>query len=89
MEFVLATVAVLANLITSGRLIFYRRGDSRYKPLMSFLAWVLIVSAGGQVIDIVFNGAIVTPSETAFAAVIAVLSVRARGNVAAMVRCRA
>lgn len=87
MDAAVALVAVLANLITSARLIGYRRGDSRYKPGISLLAYVLIVCSGGQVIDTIFNGSQVTPWEAGFSAVIAALVIRARGNVAAIVRC--
>lgn len=82
-----ALVAVLANIVTAARLICYRRGDSRYRPGVSVLAYLLIVFSGGQVIDTVVNGAHVTPWEAGFAVVIAMLVVRARGNVAAIVRC--
>lgn len=87
MDAIFALLAVLANIVTAGRLICYRRGCSRYRPGVSFLAYVLIVCAGGQAIDTVVNAAHVTPWEAGFAAVIAVLVWRARGNVAAIVRC--
>ena len=87
MTAVITMMAVLANLVTASRLICYRRGDSRYRPGVSLLAYLLIVFSGGQVIDTVFNGAQVTPWEAVIAVVIAVLVVRARGNVAAIVRC--
>lgn len=87
MDAIFALLAVLANIVTAGRLICYRRGCSRYRPGVSFLAYVLIVCAGGQAIDTVVNAAHVTPWEAGFAAVIAVLVWRSRGNVAAIVRC--
>lgn len=81
-------VALLANALTAGRLIVYRRGLSRYRPGMSFLAWALIVCAGGQVIEALTNPLQQTPWWAAgFAAVIAVLVWRAKGNVANIMRC--
>lgn len=87
MEIVIALIAVLANILTAGRLICYRRGCSRFRPGVSVLAYVLIVCSGGQAIDTLVNSAYVTPWEAGFAAVIAVLVWRARGNVAAIMRC--
>jgi hypothetical protein len=87
MDALIALVAVLANVFTAGRLICYRRGCSRYRPGVSALAYVLIVCSGGAAIDTLVNGAHVTAWEAGFAAVIAVLVWRARGNVAAIVRC--
>lgn len=86
MEAILAMIAVLANVSTAGRLICFRRGCSRYRPGMSLLAYLLIVCSGGQAIDIVFNHAVVSIWEAGFAAVITALVIRARGNVAHIVR---
>ena len=86
MDAFFALIAVSANVVTAGRLICYRRGDSRYRFGMSALAYLLIVCSGGQAIDIIVNAAHVTPWEAGFAAVIAVLVWRARGNVAHIVR---
>lgn len=47
---------------------------------------MLIVCSGGQALDAVFNHNPATPWEAGFAAVIAVLVWRARGNVACIVR---
>lgn len=82
----IALIAVLANILTASRLICYRRGCSRYRFGMSALAYMLIVCSGGQAIDIVFNHAHVSVWEAGFAAVIALLVLRARGNVAHIVR---
>lgn len=82
----LTTITVLANVATAGRLLTYRRGDSRYRPGMSLLAYLLIVCSGGQAIDIVVNQAEVSGWETGFAVVLAMLVLRARGNVSCIVR---
>jgi len=87
MDALITLVAVLANVFTAGRLIVYRRAGSRYRPGVSFLAYVLIVCAGGAAIDTLVNGSNVSPWQAGFALVIAVLVCRARGNVAAIVRC--
>lgn len=87
MDAIYVLVAVLANVLTAGRLICYRRGCSRYRPGMAFVAYVLIVCSGGQAIDTIVNAAVVTPWEAGFSAVIAALVWRARGNVAEIVRC--
>lgn len=88
METIIALIAVLANVLTAGRLICYRRGPSRYRRGVSALAYVLIVCSGGQAIDTLVNAGRVTPWEAGVATVIAVLVWRARGNVADIVRCR-
>lgn len=88
LETFVVLIAVLANIITAGRLISYRRGLSRYRPGMAFLAWALIASSGGAAIDTVINGAPVSVPQAVLAVVIAVLVWRAKGNVADIVRCR-
>ncbi len=88
MDTLIVVIAVLANVLTAGRLICYRRGLSRYRPGVSLLAYVLIACAGGQAIDTLANSAQVTPWEAGFAAVITILVWRARGNVADIVRCK-
>ena len=88
MDALIPMVAVLANVTTAARLICYRRGDSRYRPAMSLLAYLLIVCSGGGAIDTIINGAHVSAWEAGFTVIIAVLVVRARGNVADVVRCR-
>lgn len=86
MDALITLAAVLANIMTAGRLICFRRGCSRYRPGMSLLAYLLIVCSGGQAIDTLVNAAHVTPWEAGFALIIAVLVCRARGNVAHIVR---
>lgn len=79
-------IAVLANVATAGRLICYRRGCARFRRGVSLLAYIMIVCSGGQALDALFNHNPATPWEAGFAAVIAVLVWRARGNVACIVR---
>ena len=86
MEILVAFIAVMANTVTAGRLICYRRGDCRYRPGISFLAYLLIVCAGGAAIDTTVNGIYVTPWEAGFSSIIAILVCRAGGNVAQIFR---
>ena len=87
MDALYALKAVSANVVTAVRLLCYRRGSSRYRFGVSVFAYLLIVCAGGAAIDTLVNGAHVTKWEAGFAVVIAALVLRARGNVAAVVRC--
>lgn len=82
-----AHIILLANLISVAVLMCYRRGSSRYKPLMSILAYLLLVSLGGQAIDVSLNAGGASWWDAAVSALVAVVVVRARGNVAAMARC--
>lgn len=83
---IVSTIAVLAYAATAVRLITYRRGCARYRPMMSALAYALIVCSGAQAIDIVFNGARVSLWGAGVAVVFAALVWRARGNVACVIR---
>lgn len=82
-----AHIILVANLISVAVLMCYRRGSSRYKPLMSILAYLLLVSLGGQAIDVSLNAGGASAWDASVSVLIAVVVVRARGNVAAMARC--
>lgn len=82
----IALIVVAANVLIAGRLICYQRHGARYRPVMSILAYLLIVCAGGQVIDVLVNRAPVSIWDAGFAVVVALLVVRARGNVSCIVR---
>lgn len=82
----IALIVILANTFTAARLMCYRRGCSRYRPMVSFLAYMLIVCAGWQVIDILVNHTIPAPWVAGQAAAIAALVWRTKGNVAALGR---
>lgn len=86
MHLIVPLVTAVASTVTACSLLCYRRGSSRYRFWKSALAYALIVCSGGQAIDILVNGAVVTPWDAALSVVIAVMSVRARGNVACFVR---
>ncbi len=82
----IALIIVAANVLTAARLICYRRCGARYRPFMSTLAYLLIVCSGGQVIDVLVNRAPVSVWDAGFSVAVALLVLRARGNVASIVR---
>lgn len=82
----IALIVIAANLITAFRLMCYRRGCARYRPGVSFLAYVLIVCAGGQVIDIMVNLNLPSIWAGGQSVVIAALVWRSKGNLAALTR---
>ena len=51
MENIIDLVFIAANIISCARLLTYERGDSNFKPHMSWIAYVLVVCSGGQAID--------------------------------------
>ncbi|MCU6342005.1 phage holin family protein [Escherichia coli] len=63
-------------------LFFYRRRDSRYKPLVSWLAWVLMLLYGFVPLSYLCGHPLATGwLEVFFNLLFCVLVVRARGNV--------
>lgn len=82
----IALIAVAANTLCAASLICYQRRGSRYRPLMSALAYLLIVCSGGQVIDVLVNHTPVSVWQAGVSVVVAMLVLRARGNVACIVR---
>lgn len=82
----IALIVVVANVATATRLICYQRHGSRYRPVMSVLAYLLIVCSGGQVIDVLVNHASVSIWQAGMSVVVAALVLRSRGNVACIVR---
>lgn len=83
---IVAFLVVAANIVIAARLICYQRHGSRYRWQMSLLAYVLIVCAGGQTIDVLFNGAPASWWQAGISLVVAGLVLRARGNTACIVR---
>ncbi len=82
----IALIVVIANVATAVRLICYQRHGARYRPIISGLAYLLIVCSGGQVIDVLINNSPVTIWQAGFSFVVALLVLRARGNVACVLR---
>ncbi len=82
----IALIVVISNLLTVGRLLFYQRHGARYRPVISLLAWGLMVCAFWQVVDVLVHHAPVSVGQAGMSMVIAALVLRARGNVACVVR---
>ena len=76
---------IVANLVSCGRLLSYRRGANQFKFRISCLAYVLIVSTGGQAIAAILQPVPVSVWASILSMALCVLIVRARGNVASLV----
>ena len=86
MAHVVAFAFIVANLVSCGRLLSYRRAAGEFKFRMSFLAYVLIVSTGGQAIAAMLQPEPISIWASVLSIVLCVLIVRAKGNVASLVR---
>jgi len=82
----IALIVVISNALTAGRLILYQRRGARYRPVISLLAYLLMVCSFGQVVDVLVNHAPVSAWQAGMSVVVAALVLRARGNVACIVR---
>lgn len=85
----LTVLLFAASALTCMRLLFYRRRGARYRPHISAVAWLLIVSSGSTAIDILLGrlppGA-ASIGHVGLAVVVCALTFAARGNVAAILR---
>lgn len=84
-----AVITLLAAAVICLRLMTFRRGESRVRRGYSCLAWLLIAGTGTVAIRILVGAA--CPAGWGIAIVMAVLAllvVRARGNVAHVIRLR-
>ena len=82
-------LTVLACIAISGRLLTYRRApDARHRWGVGVCAWMLIAGTGGQALQILLAGSRAHPSiwHLGILIVLAVLSFRARGNVARILK---
>lgn len=89
MDHLLALALFAANVITCLRLLCYRRDGARYRPLVSVAAWLLIASTGTTSLAIVlgrYPPDDIHLGDVGIAVVVCVLSLTARGNVAAILR---
>lgn len=79
----LASIAICVRLLT-----YHRPADARHRHGASWCAWLLIASTGGQALHILLAGAAaqVTAWNLGVLIVLAVLTYRARGNVARLMR---
>lgn len=86
---VLTLLTFAASLAICLRLLSYRRAaDTRHRPGIGLFAWLLIACTGGQALQILLQGARFHPSlwHLGVLFVLAVLTFRARGNVARILR---
>jgi len=84
-----ATLTLIACIAICVRLLSYRRGpDTTHRIGVGLCAWLLIVCTGGQALHILLVGAAAhaSPWQLGVLAVLAVLTYRARGNVARILR---
>jgi hypothetical protein len=91
MDHILALALFAANVITCLRLLCYRRAGARYRPLVSAAAWLLIASTGTTALAILlgrYPPDDIHLGDVGIAVVVCVLSLTARGNVAAILRTR-
>ncbi|RPE74620.1 phage holin family protein [Vulcaniibacterium tengchongense] len=89
MHSLVTVLTLIACLAICARLLTYKRGpDARHRVGVGLCAWLLIVCTGGQAIHIALVGAAahVSPWQLGVLLVLAVLTYRARGNVARILR---
>lgn len=85
----LSLLTLAASSAVCGRLLTYRRmPGTRFRWGVGVCAWILIVCSGGQALQILVLGAQSHPSllQLGILLVLAVLSFRARGNVARILK---
>jgi len=89
MDHLIALLLFATNAITGVRLFLYRREGARYRPIVSIAAWLLIVSTGSTALGIAlgqYPPGDIHLGDIGIALVLCVLSLTARGNVAAILR---
>jgi len=89
MAHLIALLLFTANAITCVRLFIYRREGARYRPVVSIAAWLLIASTGSTALGIVlgqYPPSDIHAGDLGISLVLCVLSLTARGNVAAILR---
>lgn len=80
------TVAAFSYFVAAMRLVLFRRGSLRYKRHVSLLASVLVGTFLCAGLEIVFFSPPVSIFQSALALMFCVLTLRARGNVATLMR---
>jgi hypothetical protein len=83
---IITFVYIAANVISCGRLLSYQRGADQFKYHLSCLSYVLIVCTGGQAIAATLESVPVSLWASILSVLLCVLIVRAKGDVAALVR---
>ncbi|PTB19540.1 peptidoglycan-binding protein [Trinickia symbiotica] len=82
----LALIAFVAHFATLVRVLTYRRNGARYRHHASWVAWALVAVMGGSAIELALHIGQVNIFEAAAAVMLAVFVIRARGNVARLLR---
>lgn len=78
----MALVVFIANFTAFLRVLTYRSNGARYRPLVSWVAWALVVCAGGSAIEVVLHPRVVNVFEMVSAVLLMLFLIAARGNVA-------
>lgn len=89
MAHLFAILLLAANATTCLRLLMYRRAGARYRPLVSACAWLLIASTGSTALGVLlgmYPAHHIHLGDVGISLVLCVLSLTARGNVAAILR---
>jgi VIT1/CCC1 family predicted Fe2+/Mn2+ transporter len=89
MAHLFAILLLVANATTCVRLLVYRRAGARYRPLVSAYAWLLIASTGSTALGVLlglYPASHIHLGDVGTSLVLCVLSLAARGNVAAIIR---
>lgn len=79
-------IALAAYMVTIAALLLYRRDGADHCHHASWLAWLLLVVAGGSAIELLVYAGTTGPFEAGRAALLALLIVRTRGNVGRLLR---
>ncbi|WP_153100861.1 phage holin family protein [Paraburkholderia hayleyella] len=88
MSIVFSLIAVVAYLIVIVRVVTYRKHGARYRPHVSWIAWILVAVMGGAVIDAVIHAQSVGLFEAGCAVLLAFFVSRVRGNIACLLENR-
>ena len=83
---IITFVFIAANVISCGRLLSYQRGEGQFKYHLSCLAYILIVCTGGEAIVATLEPVPISLWASILSVVLCSLIVRAKGNVATLVR---
>uniref|UniRef100_UPI00333F612E phage holin family protein n=1 Tax=Castellaniella defragrans TaxID=75697 RepID=UPI00333F612E len=83
-----AIVLLIANLISIALLMGYRPRGSKHKPAVSWCAFAILCALISQAVDVGLDHGRVSWSDAFVSVILAVLVIRARGNVASLTRCK-
>lgn len=81
-----ALIALVAYLVAIVFLLTYRKAGARHRQGVSWLAWLLLVTLAGSVIDIAYAPRLVGLFDAARAVLLSLFVIGAGGNVARLLR---